>query len=116
METILTPVEQPEEQTRVIGAAPSAPQEEHTRVLDAAGWSKFQSEPSKAEATEGTRVIPAVASPAQPESSRYEEQDEDEYDDHDGVAEALIRWVPPITAIICAAIALCGFVYYQFVL
>jgi hypothetical protein len=24
--------------------------------------------------------------------------------------------VPPITAILCAAIALCGFVYYQFVL
>ena len=23
---------------------------------------------------------------------------------------------PPITAILCAAIALCGFVYYQFVL
>ena len=32
------------------------------------------------------------------------------------VAEALIRWVPPITAIVCAAVALCGFVYYQFVL
>ena len=25
-------------------------------------------------------------------------------------------WVPPITAIVCAAVALCGFVYYQFVL
>ena len=42
--------------------------------------------------------------------------DEEEEDDRDSVAEALIRWVPPITAILCAAIALCGFVYYQFVL
>ena len=42
--------------------------------------------------------------------------DEDEEDDRDSVAEALIRWVPPITAIVCAAVALCGFVYYQFVL
>ena len=37
-------------------------------------------------------------------------------DERDSVAEALIRWVPPITAIVCAAVALCGFVYYQFVL
>ena len=42
--------------------------------------------------------------------------DEDEEDDRDSVAEALIRWVPPITAIVCAAVALCGFVYYQFML
>ena len=43
--------------------------------------------------------------------------DEEEYEDErDSVAEALIRWVPPITAIVRAAVALCGFVYYQFVL
>lgn len=44
------------------------------------------------------------------------EEDEEYEDNRDSVAEALIRWVPPITAILCAAIALCGFVYYQFVL
>ena len=44
------------------------------------------------------------------------EEDEEYEDSRDSVAEALIRWVPPITAILCAAIALCGFVYYQFVL
>lgn len=121
METILTPVEQePEEPTRIIGAADPTPQpeapQEHTRVLDAAGWAKVQSEQRKAEPVEeGTRVIPAAARTAQPEPPLYED-DEDELDDRDGVAEALIRWVPPITAIICAGIALCGFVYYQFVL
>ena len=41
------------------------------------------------------------------------EEDEEYEDNRDSVAEALIRWVPPITAILCAAIALCGFVYYQ---
>ena len=45
---------------------------------------------------------------------------EDEADDpeetRDGVAETLIRWVPPITAIVCAGIALWGFVYYQFLM
>ena len=52
-----------------------------------------------------------------PEPPQPVEEDEEDYEDErDGVAEALIRWVPPITAIICAAVALCGFVYYQFLL
>ena len=46
----------------------------------------------------------------------YDDLDEDEEDDRDSVAEALIRWVPPITAIVCAGIALCGFVYSQFMM
>ena len=44
------------------------------------------------------------------------EEDEDLEDARDGVAETLIRWVPPITAIVCAGIALWGFVYYQFLM
>ena len=32
------------------------------------------------------------------------------------VAETIIRWIPPLTALICAGIALSGFVYYQFFL
>ena len=66
-----------------------------------------------------TRVMPAAARRAQPISQQPEPayDDEEEYEDErDSVAEALIRWVPPITAIVCAAVALCGFVYYQFVL
>ena len=34
----------------------------------------------------------------------------------DSIAETLIRWVPPITAIVCAGLALCGFVYSQFMM
>ena len=45
-----------------------------------------------------------------------EEEDEDAEDDRDPVAENIIRWVPPLTALICAGIALYGFVYYQFFL
>ena len=116
------PVEEP---TRVMGtpayqpepAAPEAPVQEPTRVLDAATRAQF---PGRGAADEGTRVMPAVsrrpapAPAAQPEPT---EEDDEEYEDsRDSVAEALIRWVPPITAILCAAIALCGFVYYQFVL
>ena len=71
-----------------------------------------------AAADEGTRVIPARRpAPARQPAPVEEDEEYEEYEDsRDGVAEALIRWVPPITAILCAAIALCGFVYYQFVL
>ena len=61
------------------------------------------------------RQIPARR-PAPVRQSAPVEEDEEYEDNRDSVAEALIRWVPPITAILCAAIALCGFVYYQFVL
>ena len=65
------------------------------------------------------RIPASSARRAQPVSQQPEPayDDEEEYEDErDSVAEALIRWVPPITAIVCAAVALCGFVYYQFVL
>ena len=65
------------------------------------------------EAAEEKKPEPAPAA-QQPEPD-YEDNEEYE-DERDSVAETLIRWVPPITAILCAAIALCGFVYYQFVL
>lgn len=55
----------------------------------------------------------------EPRSRRAAElMEEDDYDDEpeDAVAEAIIRWVPPLTALICAGIALSGFVYYQFFL
>ena len=128
-----------EEPTRIVGAAPAAPAapgEEPTRVVGAPVYEPKAdpiqpvSEPTRvldasvraplsgaAAADEGTRVIPArrpapVRQPAPVEDEGYEEYE----DSRDSVAEALIRWVPPITAILCAAIALCGFVYYQFVL
>ena len=130
-----------EEPTRIVGAAPageeptrvvSAPRspaeevepfelrrepledaEEHTRVLDASTRAAFPG----SSADEGTRVIPTPSRRAEPvQEVPDDDLDEDEEDDRDSVAEALIRWVPPITAIVCAAVALCGFVYYQFML
>ena len=81
--------------------APQPEQEEPTRIMGAA------------------RVMPAASRRAQPAAQQPEPdyEDNEEYEDErDSVAETLIRWVPPITAVICAAVALCGFVYYQFVL
>ena len=113
-----------EEPTRVMGAAayqpkaaPVQPISEPTRVLDAAARAPIS---GAAAADEGTRVMPAAArrpAPAPVRQPASVEDDDEEYEDsRDSVAEALICWVPPITAILCAAIALCGFVYYQFVL
>ena len=115
-----------EEPTRIMGAPcreaepqPEEPAAEQTRVLDAGMRTQFPGRASHAAADEGTRVMPAAARRAQPISQQPEPayDGEEEYEDErDSVAEALIRWVPPITAIICAAVALCGFVYYQFLL
>ena len=88
----------------------------HTRVVGTA--------PARAEArTEGedvggTRVVPTARreTPAPRAERIVDDEQDDEADDRDGIAETLIRWVPPITAIVCAAIALWGFVYYQFAL
>ena len=112
-----------EEPTRVMGAtvyqpkaAPVQPISEPTRVLDAPARAPYS---GAAVADEGTRVMPAAArrpAPAPVRQPAPVEEDEEYEDNRDSVAEALIRWVPPITAILCAAIALCGFVYYQFVL
>ena len=141
-EELETPLRAPaapvEEPTRIAGAAPAAPVEEHTRiaaapvrpaepdpeqgstrVLDAATRAKFPGSGAAAEG--GTRVVPTASRRPEPvpepQPAPAEEDDEEDYEDsRDSVAEALIRWVPPITAILCAAIALCGFVYYQFVL
>ena len=115
-----------EEPTRIMGAPcreaepqPEEPAAEQTRVMNAGMRAQFPGRASHAAADEGTRVMPAAARRAQPISQQPEPayDDEEEYEDErDSVAEALIRWVPPITAIVCAAVALCGFVYYQFVL
>ena len=47
-------------------------------------------------------------------ASGADDEDYEDYDSRDSIAEHLIRWVPPITAIVCAGIARWGFVYYQF--
>ena len=57
----------------------------------------------------------APARQPEPEVEQYDEEDDAE-ESCDGIAETLVRWVPPITAIVCAGIALWGFVYYQFMM
>ena len=67
----------------------------------------------------GTRVVPSspAAAPSRLQAKPLDEEDDcEEEDPRDSIAETLIRWVPPITAIVCAGIALCGFVYSQFMM
>ena len=139
LETPLAPQPEQEEPTRIMGAAPVQPAQEEptrimsaprrpqpqepaaepTRMLDDGMREQFPDRAARAQAEEGTRVIPAASRRAQPAAQQPEPdyEDNEEYEDErDSVAETLIRWVPPITAVICAAVALCGFVYYQFVL
>ena len=63
---------------------------------------------------EGETLCPTARQP-EPEVEQYDEEDDAE-ESRDGIAETLVRWVPPITAIVCAGIALWGFVYYQFMM
>lgn len=112
-----------EEPTRIMGAPrrpqPQEPAAEPTRMLDDGMREQLPDRAARAQAEEGTRVMPAASRRAQPAAQQPEPdyEDNEEYEDErDSVAETLIRWVPPITAVICAAVALCGFVYYQFVL
>ena len=105
--------------TRVVSRAP---EQEATRVLSR------QSEPvrpAKSFAPDeevekyGTRVVPSTpaAAPSRLQAKPLDEEDDcEEEDPRDSIAETLIRWVPPITAIVCAGIALCGFVYSQFMM
>ena len=67
----------------------------------------------------GTRVVPSTpaAAPSRLQAKPLDQEDDcEEEDPRDSIAETLIRWVPPITAIVCAGIALCGFVYSQFMM
>lgn len=92
------------------------PEVESTRVLDASPRAAFPGKAhSAAEETEGTRVIPSDVQEAA-RSMEPEDTEDDAEETRNGIAETLIRWVPPLTAIICAAIALWGFVYYQFMM
>ena len=106
------------EATRVM---PSAPEQEATRVLprqpEPVRPAAFA--PDESEEKYGTRVMPSAhaAPPSRVQAQPLDEEDDyEEEDARDSIAETLIRWVPPITAIVCAGIALWGFVYSQFVM
>ena len=107
------------EATRVMS---SAPEQEATRVLPR---QPEPVRPAKSFAPDeevekyGTRVVPSTpaAAPSRLQAKPLDEEDDcEEEDPRDSIAETLIRWVPPITAIVCAGIALWGFVYSQFVM
>ena len=105
--------------TRVVTRAP---EQEATRVLPR---QPEPVRPAKSFAPDeevekyGTRVVPSTpaAAPSRLQAKPLDEEDDcEEEDPRDSIAETLIRWVPPITAIVCAGIALCGFVYSQFMM
>ena len=105
--------------TRVVSRAP---EQEATRVLPR---QPEPVRPAKSFAPDeevekyGTRVVPSTpaAAPSRLQAKPLDEEDDcEEEDPRDSIAETLIRWVPPITAIVCAGIALCGFVYSQFMM
>ncbi len=106
------PHAQEEPQTRVI-------EEPQTRVL---GGTVYHAPRSEGSSEGHTRVMPShaqrpeQATVVRPSHYTEPEEDEEELDDQDLIAENIIRWVPPLTALICAGIALYGFVYYQFFL
>lgn len=136
-QTRTLPPQMQEEPTRVIDPVRRPPYEEATRVIrpqenapvrpqGASDTRVLGQEPTLAARSpeepgqDSTRVLPGAAQPQHSRPSaqplREEEQEEEEDDRRDTMAEALIRWVPPITAVLCAGIALWGFVYYQFFL
>lgn len=65
-----------------------------------------------------TREVSAAEHFVENYRADLEQRDEDaeEYDPRDERAEAIIRWVPALTVLICAAIALGGFLYCSLVL
>ena len=96
-------------------AQPQAePEQGATRVLDAREM--FEPAPQQEAPPRPARPAPAPRYASRREEPEQDYEEDEEEDSRDSIAEHLIRWVPPITAIVCAGIALWGFVYYQFFL
>ena len=123
------PPAEPEEPTRVMPsrevedygftpppAAPrrAAPQEDLSQTRPMTPARPRAAAPVQAAklAAPARRAVPARAQPL-PERYDPSPEDEEDEDDRDSLADALIRWVPPVAAVLCAGIALWGFVYYQ---
>ena len=126
---LIQPAAPAEEPTRVA----EGPVDEPTRVAQAGQHAFAQAQPA-AQASSSTREVSGVrAQNAEPYPNPYkgaaaehfqqayraparEDTEEPEEDPRDVAAENIIRWVPPITALLCALIALGGFVYCQLIL
>jgi hypothetical protein len=78
--------------------------EEKTRYCPIAPMQESDEEPEPT-------VLPPV------EDIKPDDEDEDdEEEERDVLSENIIRWVPPVAALLCAGIALSGFVYCRFLL
>ncbi len=93
-----------------VASAPSQSGEEPTQVMAQRKQSPQQTSATATRVVEQTPKKPyangqnAYTKRHEPEQERYE-------DPRDHIAELLIRWVPAGTALLCAAIAMGGFVY-----
>lgn len=118
------PVQPTEEPTRIAGSA-------HAAGGANAGYTREFGQEKPAQAPEGWQVsnapqgrTPSAAERfaenyAADEARRYEDYDRDDEeteDPRDARAEAIIRWVPALTVLICAAIILGGFLYCKLAL
>lgn len=115
-----SPIPKMEEPTRVM-AKGAVPQQEHLPMeqCDTRAFAPVQgdSRPTAEVPQPKTREV----TPAEHFVDNYkadlaerqdaEEYEDEEYDPRDERAEAIIRWVPALTVLICAAIALGGFLY-----
>lgn len=94
------------------GAAPLREEEEQPQEEDEAGR-------RRAETVDKLEQLRRMALEDDDEESWQDEEengDEDYYygeDDPDELARSIIRWAPPITLVLCAIIAMGGYVWYQ---
>ena len=102
-----------DEPTRMV---PPVRQEEPTRAVPPLSKRPVAAQPLDEEDEDVIVAPPRRAAPAQPARSQYqaraqyeEQYDEPEEDPRDVIAGRIIRWAPPITAVLCAIIAAVGF-------
>jgi hypothetical protein len=128
MPLILQAPESSAEPTRVAGgagfAAAEQPAEHGTRTFDPPHTeSATQEEPESPAEQEEAQATSAQATMIAPTHnfSQVEQVEEpfgedEEEEPGNALAENIIRWVPPFAALICAGVALSGFVYCRFLL
>ena len=111
------PIPKMEEPTRVV-AKTSAPAQQQLPVeqCDTRAFAPVQSEVKPEEDQPKTREVSAAEHFVENYRADLEErqdgdEDYEDYDPRDERAEAIIRWVPALTVLICAASALGGFLY-----
>ena len=95
-------------------AEPVGEESGKTRVMPSVEAPAAEEKPAKEELQKAEPAEPAVQKAAAAAVSAPAADPETER--KDAAAENVIRWVPPVAAVLCAVIALCGYVYCQIVL